>query len=357
MVTVLDALTRSDVESANVLARLQENFQAQAEQRARVIGNEFQSRTNSVELRAAPWRDVKDATDEATSKLSETLGRVRRMKENLDGLVKQVVEAGRLAEAGETQFDVRAALFNSLVRGLVNIAEDGGSRPNLLGPAEPTYRYQIDANGAEASVRGAHLGSDYRVVDTNGDWWVPDRDARHLKKYDSFPDTPTNEVGAFEDGLRLDSLVDTTITFTVGPNTGSPQSVTGELVRDDLGLIDAWYYDSLETADGRARALEDLDDVRTALNLEIGRYETAISVAQFYNQRAIATLDGYSSETNELLLQQAAEVQKAQDELTRQFQATTSTVGQGLALRTDYANLFAPFIGNKFASSLIDLLV
>lgn len=354
MVTVLDKLTRADFANATLVSQLQASAEERITERTEAIASRFGQKISAVELERKPWEGVKDSAGEASSFLSDTLGRARRVKDALDGMIASVTKATQNTE-GFTNFEGYALTFDSQLGNLVRIAQNGSS-PNLLGTAEPTFRYDISPNFAQASVKGADLGSDYYIEDTEGKLWYPNRGARNLTRYDDYPNTPTSTVGAFGGGLQLDSLVGDTVTFTVGPDTGSPESFTGTIYRDDLRIVDSWFYDGLATADGRERALEAINDAKDAVKLEIRRYEVAISVAQFYEKRAQTQISGLNAENNELLVQQAQEIQKAQDDLARQFQATTSNVAVALSLRVEYANLFAPFVNDRFSSVFIDLL-
>jgi len=221
--------------------------------------------------------------------------------------------------------------------------------------AEPKLTYEISPSGATTFVNGAHLGSDYHIVDSKGKWWEPDRVARILKRFDEFPGMPANEAGAFENGLRLDSLVGDAITFTVGPDTATPVQYTGTIFREDLMVVDSWFYDGLETQAGRDRAIADLNAAKEAVDLELTRYEVAQSVAVFYEQRAIQTLEGLTKESNDLLVEQAIEIQKAQDELTRQFSTATNSITLAIAQQVNYTELFAPFINERFSAAFIDV--
>lgn len=353
MVTVLDKLTSRDFALATLLSRLQGNFEAKAAERAAEVEARFGQKLNSVEIDKRPQERVQEKAGEASSRLSETIGRVKNIRNGLDAMISQIVRAEQVA-TGDTNWAGYAAVFDSRLAGLVDLAEKGDA-PNLLGVAEPRLTYEIGATGATTSVQGAHLGSDYHIVDSEGKWWQPDRTARILKRFDNFPTDPANEAGAFQNGLRLDGIVGDAITFTVGPDTGTPVTYTGTLYRDNLKVVDSWFYDGLETQDGRNRALADLNAAKEAVKLELTRYEVAQSVAMFYEQRAIQTLEGLSKDSNDLLIQQAIEIQKAQDELTRQFSAATNSITLAISQQVNYTDLFAPFVNERFTSAFIDV--
>jgi len=353
MVTVLDKLTSKDFALATLLSQLQGNFEAKAAVRTSEVEAQFGQQLGSIEVEKRPWERVQEKAGEASSQFADVVGRVKNIRSSLDGMISRIVKAEQVS-TGDTNWAGYAAVFDSLLAGFVNLAEDG-TAPNLLGVAEPKLTYEISPTGATTSVQGAHLGSDYYIVDSEGKWWVPDRDARNLKRYDEFPDMPANEAGAFENGLQLDSLVGDAITFTVGPDTGSPTQYTGTIFRDDLQVVDSWFYDGLETQDGRDRAIAALNAAKEAVDLELTRYEVTQSVAIFYEQRAIQTLEGLTKESNDLLIEQAIEIQKAQDELTRQFTAATNSITLAISQQVNYTELFAPFINERFSAAFIDL--
>jgi hypothetical protein len=340
---------------AQLLAQMQQVFEQRASRRAQGIKVGYDQQINSVDLEANRWRTVRTGVREATDVLSKALGRIRGIRNNIDTMIRNVNKAEQREPDGAGP-EVYAASFDSLLRGLDQLAADTSYSPNLLGVARQSLTYRVGINGSTATVASAYVGSDYYIVDSESKYWDLDRTARILKRYDEFPDHPTSTAGNLATGLSLDSLSGTDITFTVGPDTASPETFSGTLHRKGLEILDAWGYDQFATADGRQRALDDLNQAKLAVDLEIRRYEVAMTSAKFYENLTNGAIKGFQKETNDLILQQAIDIQKAQEELARQFRSAIGSVARSISLQNEYAAMLNPAISGKFARSLLNIL-
>ncbi|HIJ45842.1 MAG TPA: hypothetical protein HPP50_06770 [Rhodospirillaceae bacterium] len=354
--SVLSNITRGDMTSATLFSRLLEAQQRQAELKTRVASGRYQSKINSSKREVGKWRTVKDDIATASSQIHGNLGRIKSMASRIENMILTVNKAGQPTE-GTTNTDGYSATFDSYLKGLAKEADSSGKPPNLLGKFEPSLTYKTGLHGTTASVQGAYVGSDYYIIDSDGKRWALNREAKHIKRYDDYPNDPTNKVGGFKDGLRLDSISGDNIDFTIAPNTATPESFSGTLHRLGIGIMDSWYYDGLSTDAARDRAITDLKAAQQAVNLEVTRYEVAARMAKFYEDRATAEIKGLREEVNDNLLDQARDVKKAHDELSRQFQAANNNIAHALAMKNQYATMLSPLVNDKFTKILLDVIV
>lgn len=354
-ITVLSKLTSADFASATLLTQMGASFRERAEKVSDGIAGDYQQKINSVNMNADKWRKVEAEVGKATTKLSAVLGDAKYIRAKLDNMIQSINQATQVA-TGDTNYEGYAATFDSLLKGMIDSAEKSDSSVNLLGEGTSRYTFDTGINGETRTVNGSYLGSDYYITDTAGMRWQPDRVSKLLMRYSDYPNDPLPSDSAnFETGLRLDSISGDAVSFTTGPDTGNAQSFSGTITRSGLEVMDSIFYDGLATDAGRTRALADLNAAKEAVNLEVSRYEAEITMAKFYENRAVAESRGITNETNNLLIENAQAVNKAQNALQLEFDAAQSKLARAMALKNDYANMLTPFIKNKFARSFFNI--
>ena len=166
-----------------------------------------------------------------------------------------------------------------------------------------SFTYQITEAGASQTVAGQFLGTDYTITDTAGKIWVREGSfTKVLRRTDSVTGQPTGEFAAITGGIRLDSFNSTTdeVVFTIAPESADATQFTGTLSRKGLGFLDAWLYDGLETSAGRDRAIVDIEKAKRTIDLELARYGSALTTAQFYEGRNGVRLNNFAGRIDEL---------------------------------------------------------
>jgi len=353
--TVLSPYSAGAFNNASLLARMSKVFEDMATQRTQQIENTFQSKVNSIELDAGRWKRIQGDIDNARGEIVDSYNRAKTVLRYVNDMIRDINKAEQ--NSGDSGFNAAgyAAALDSRMRTLNAKVQDARSPDiNLLDKFETDFTFPVTPTGSNATVSGNFIGTDYYIVDSDNNRWQPDFQAKNLKQYSVYPDTPTSKVGNFATGLRVDSISGDTITFTVGPDTASPESFTGTMHRSGLKLMSSWYYDGLASSDGRTRALTDLGEAKEALTLEVNRYNTSLATTDFYSNIADTAIRGFRTETNDILLEQAAEVGKAQQELGAQYKNATGSIGQSLAMKNQYAKMMAPFIYSGY-TKLFDL--
>ncbi len=310
------------------------------QKRGETVGGSYNTKINSIEREQAQWKTVSKDVGEATTKLSSTIGRLRQVLTKIDAMMNSVTQAGIQKDEGGFDSDVFAASFDAQYRSLSKALEESSAQPNLLGSAEPTMSYRISPTNEMNSVTGTSINGDYYIIDSDEKKWVLDRDAGTLKRYDSYPDEPTSTVGSLQGGISLDSLSGDQITFTIAPDTASPETFSGTLHSDGLPVYDTWFYDNLASEDNRSEAMEALESAKAIVKYQISRYETEFAVAQFYEERANDATSGLNSEKNTTLIEKATAVGEAQEEMNRQYEAAINRVATAAKMQNNFTNLF-----------------
>lgn len=341
---------------SRLLSQMGQAQQKKIEEKVDAISGRYGQQLGIANREMAKWKDLIDDVGKATSDISAVVGRLKAMQSKVNSMIAAVNKADQRDVDGEYSSSASyAKAFDSLLKSLNADATKANKSPNMLGTDGATYNYRVGIHGQSASISSAYLGSEYSITDTEGKKWAADLSVGLLQRYDDYPGTKADESGNFVDGIQLDSQSGSDVTFTVAPNTADPKQFTGTIDRKGLRLANAWYYDGMSTAEGRSRALEDLNDAKEALGLEIGRYGVAFKTAKFYEERAHIESDGYKDKMISLQLESATEIGKAQEDLVRQYRAAQGAVAQNLAMKTNYASIFQS-MGTSFGNRLVSLL-
>jgi len=352
--TVLSSYSVGGFARAQLLAQLGELYTKKATDKSTAIGNRYTADINSVDAEKNRWQSAREDIQAGRSTISTTVAHAKTILASIDRMIQMVNKAAQNTE-GFTGYEMYSSTFDSFLKQLDNSATKSDAKPNLLGTFKTQLSYRVGINGTTTTINSAYVGSTYYIIDSEGKYWDVDRSANILKRYDDYPDTPTSVSGNFQSGLRLDSLDGDAITFTVGPDAATPETFTGTLYRKGLHILDSWAYDGLSTDEGRQRALEDLNDAKAAIDLEIRRYQVAFTTSNFYDTVATQSISGLTKKTNQLMLDQAAEIQKEQQSIAREYQTASNAVVRSISMQNQYAKLLNPLFQDKARPSLISI--
>lgn len=310
--------------------------------RKEAIAASHQTQINDLRSQSAKWEKFKNEISDASSMLVSVRSRVQSMINMIDAMDRTLVQAGQSEDPS-----AYAASFNGYLKSLHNQATTNSLKPNVLGMKQGVAaEYPINIYGARATISGSYVGSDYYIDDTDGKRWMVDRSMDTIKRWESYPDTAssTGEAANLKDGLQLTSISGDTVDFVYGHNTATPQSFTGTLTREGLGLVDAWLYESLATEDGRARAAEDLESARAFLKSELSRYSTAHDVVAFHQSRIETVMTELSDKTVDLIGASQDAQAKVEADAQRQQAAIQALMS---AQQTGYSELLTMLKGGK----------
>jgi len=347
--TVLSPANVGGFQTAHLMAQVGNVFQQLAASKSQSIDNAFQQDINSIERDADRWKKIQVGIDNANAEINDTLNRAKTVARYIDDMIANIKKAG--LHSGDSGFNATgyAATLDSQLRSLNYKVQDGRTvGMNLLDQHKSDFTFTVGIHGTQTTVSGSYIGTEYYIIDSNNNRWQPDLVAKNLKQYSDYPDTPTSNVGNFQTGIRVDSVVGDAINFTIGQDTATPQSFSGTMYRSGLKVMNSWFYDGLSTQAGRDLALADLANAKEAATLEVSRYQTALTANDFYTSLADTVIKGYRTESQELLIEKAAALGKEQQNLNNQYQSAIGSIGQALAQKRSYAKMFLPFIDSRF---------
>jgi len=330
--------------------------QVKMQKKTESVGNPYDTTVNSLERDKDAWQKVEKDVGQASSKIAGTIGRLKSVKSRLDAMLGTINKANLAKDDPDFNADVYGIAFDAMLKSLTNDIEKNKDVPNLLGKGDPKLEYLISPTFEKASVTGSAIGGNYYIIDSEGKHWELNREAGNIKRYNEYPDDPTSTVGGLDGGIRLDSLVDDQISFTIGADTASPESFSGTLYTEGLAVMDSWAYNNLESDTDRDDAITAVKTAQAPINYQVSRFESALTISQFYETRAGSKISGVNVEKNHTLIEKAQAVQAAQNEMDLQFQAALGAVETAAKMNANYAKLLAPVSSNSFASKLFDLL-
>ena len=355
--TVLTKISPDNVANSLLLAQVRKFFENQVNVEGQRVLDSNKPSLNAIDQEAQRWKRFQADLEEPTGIVTKAVRRIDFIRRTLDNLIKTVQNANEDPEANTNSDGYRVA-FDSLLKSFRGVAESSLESPNLLGKSERArLTYPTNLTGATQNISGTYLGSEYHIIDSEAKRWEPDRAGNILRRYDSFPGTPSNTVVALGDGARLDAFADNSITFTVNQATAAIASFDGTVVRSGLQVLDAWLYDGLSTQAGRDRAIADLQSAKTVLDIEKRRYEIAQTTINFHKNRAELNIEGFTKETDAILVRQAQTLVDSRDQLDRQFNVARQGLLGSIALRQDYSLFFLSQRNDPFIQALIDIQV
>jgi len=356
MSTVLSPLTASNYNNALLLSGLQSQYGSRIASRAAFIESDYGVKISGVDRQAQRWKDFQAELEKPRAAVSGTIGRLKSMRGLVESLIKTVGKAD-LDPQSATHFDGYRATFDSMLKSLRSQVDNATDSPNLLGnTGARELLIPTGLQGAVQSLRQNYKGVDYKILDTSGDQWAPDYVGNLLRHYDSYPDDPSSVSGNLASGVRFDGLVGDDVTFTIAPNTANPQTFTGTIDREGIGLVDAWFYENLSTQDGRDRASGDLKAAKQNLDLEIDRYKRTLTAVEFYDSRAAIRLGDFRAETGALLIERERDMLTSQQNIQRQFDLATTALARNQFALNVYKTMFATS-GNTVADRVFGTIV
>lgn len=356
MSTVLSPLTASNYNNALLFSGLQNQYGSRIAARAALIEADYGVKISGIDRQARQWKDFQAEIEKPRGVISGTIGRLKSMRGLLDSLIKTVGKADLDPQSG-THFDGYRATFDSMLKSLRSQVDSATDSPNLLGKTGAReLLIPTGLHGATQSVRQNYKGVDYKILDTSGDQWAPDYVGKLLRRYDSYPDDPSSVSGNLASGVRLDGFTGDDVTFTIAPETANPQTITGTIDREGIGLVDAWFYENLSTQDGRDRARVDLTAAKKNLDQEIARYQGTLTAIEFYDTRAAIRLGDFRAETGALLIERERAVLTSKESIQRQFDLATTALTRNQFALNVYKTMFATS-GNTVADRVFGTIV
>lgn len=350
--SVLSPVNASNITNALLLKQVKTFFETKVNTQGQRILNSYAGKLNAVERNAEPWRAMKEDLVEPLRQVNRLVSRLENIKKTLDSLLKTLTTASKDPEADGNATGYAIA-FDGQLKSVRGYAETTFDTPNLLGKQVPArLRFPIaPGDSATQTVNGTYMGSDYRIIDSNGQRWQPERVTKLLVQYDSFPDTPGSKKVPLANGAVLDTFDEQTdaVTFTINGATAAKETISGTVEREGLGVLDSWLYGGLATQANRDRATADIEAAKRIVDIEIRRYSVAATSVQFQSARADLNVDTFDKQRDALLQKRGQELANAKDELDRQFNVAETALVANIAFRRNYSHFFTAQKNNETA--------
>ena len=249
-------LERSKEESADVAV----NFESPAILRA----------TREISKMVAFKERISDsvsAVSKAKDAINWTKTYLNRAKTDLNNILGSSSSGDRTAAA--TSFDGHLSNINGKVNGANQLV--GFNNINLIGNTEgpdwktdDIYTPTSNAGGGILEIKGAFLGVDFQVTDTNGLHWRLDAIDKTFYQYSSDGTGKRTGQSMPAEGITIESYDPISGAITYG-GTGT---LDGTLQRVGLNILTSEYYKNFADDASVQTAIGDIDKALAILNVE-----------------------------------------------------------------------------------------
>ena len=274
-----------------------------------------------------------------------------------------------IALAGEADDDpeLRSTEFDAKVNSINNEANSGGIAFNLIGNINRidftpnSIEYRSNLGLGQTTLQGTHAGSDYRIRSNDGSYWIPElgtetithrSDIQGVVQKTTLSDgTEIDQTASTRNAVKLISFNEATneITAEVTFDPGlPPETVTGTLQRDGLGLMPAWFYAGLATSADRTRAFKAIDKAEIELVSREAELEKAAARVKSDDRKVDDLLDGLTKDKTKAFIEQLTETQKLQIKAQQQIQAMVVNLDNLSQQQQTYIQAFAGFVRSPF---------
>lgn len=290
----------------------------------------------------------------------ESIAAIRNMLLELRTTVALAGEAGEDPVFRSEEFDAKIATINGE-------ADVGGRAFNLVGYIDRldfsanTVEYRKSLGAAATELQGTYIGHDWRIRANDGTYWVPDLGADSLTQYSELQGVVQKTT--LSDGTQVDKTASTrnavslvsydsssgaiTIEVTFDP-TNPPETVTGTLEQEGIGLFGSWFYDKLASAAGRQAAFDAINKAEVELTSRESVLERAAAQVATDMRRVDQELARLSRDKVGALTEQLEETEKLQITTAQQILAMQTNLDTLSEQQQNYLNAFAGFVRSPF---------
>ena len=211
--------------------------------------------------------DSVSAVSKAKDAINWTKTYLNRAKTDLNNILGSSSSADRTAAA--TSFDGHLSNINGKVNGANQLV--GFNNINLIGNTEgpdwktdDIYTPTSNAGGGILEIKGAFLGVDFQVTDTNGLHWRLDAVDKTFYQYSSDGTGKRTGQSMPAEGMTIESYDPISGAITYG-GTGT---LDGTLQRVGLNILTSEYYKNFADDASIQTAIGDIDKALAILNVE-----------------------------------------------------------------------------------------
>jgi hypothetical protein len=177
-------------------------------------------------------------------------------------------------------------------------------------------------------------------------------------KYTTTDGQTVNRATSTRNGLQLVSYnpqtKQITLNVTVVP-TEPPVVVTGTLKTAGIGVMQAWFYNGLQTPADCKRALNDLTAAEvklTSVNADIQRSQTQVEMDQ---RRVNRAFDDLGKQSTKARTEQQVQSQNLKVKTAQQYLAMQANLQNLQSVQANYLNAFGSFVKDPFAQAFLNI--
>lgn len=345
----------------NIRANTAERFA----QEKKVIDDSTAARTEAIDNQNERYISVLAQINNAKIAVENGQDSADSIRNTLLDLRTTIALSGTQGEDTE----LRATEFDTKVNSINDEANSTGPLFNLIGQINRvdftpnSIEYRNDLGAGQTVLTGTHLGSDYRIKANDGSYWIPDLGTNtitqraalqgDIKKTTLSDGTVIDKNASTSNAVKLVSYDSTTGDITVEVTfdpTLSPETVTGKLEQDGIGMMPAWFYEGLETQAGRDRAYADINKAEIEITSRLTALTTAQAKVKNDEKNINGKLDELTKDKGKALEDQLTETQRLQVKAQQQIQAMFYNLETLSSQQQNYIQAFAGFVKSPFLS-------
>ena len=239
--------------------------------------------------------DSVSAVSKAKDAINWTKTYLNRAKTDLNNILGSSSSADRTAAT--TSFDGHLSNINGKVNGANQLV--GFNNINLIGNTEgpdwktdDIYTPTSNAGGGILEIKGAFLGVDFQVTDTNGLHWRLDAIDKTFYQYSSDGTGKRTGQSMPAEGMTIESYDPISGAITYG-GTGT---LDGTLQRVGLNILTSEYYKNFADDASVQTAIGDIDKALAILNVEGSSIKADAAVLEGSIKLVDAKINGFEAE-------------------------------------------------------------
>lgn len=286
------------------------------------------------------------------------------IKEIKNNLLQMRILVGQYGEATNDEERTRIRdQFDDYVDQINRTADTYSAAYNPIGKVVPTdwtpntISFTKDLAGNSVDMQGTYIGADFYIQADDGTTWVPDAGSSSITQYTIYnthnPVDSTKAAGfaSTRNGLELvDYDPDTgDVSLIVDPNNAATP-ITGKLVTGGIGLMQSWFYGSLDSEEGRQAASAALDQADTMVAAAEARVGSMSVTVQSADSAIDRSLDDLNADRSDAMKEQLTATYTAQVKQQQELQVLQQTFQNMASQQSYYKSIFA----NSGSSPLFD---
>jgi len=338
------------------------------------VADRFQEEKKAIDDTAASSVKAIDAQNERLITVKAQINNAKIAVENGHDSIKTIRDTifalrTTVAIAGEKGEDpkFRSEEFDTKVNSINDEANSGGPAFNLVGNINRTdfspnqIEYRSDLGVGQTTLTGTHAGSDYRIKASDGTYWIPELGTDTITQRSELQGivgkttlsdgTVIDKVASTRNAMKLVSYDEKThdITFqvTFDPNV-PPETVTGKLERDGIGLMPAWFYNNLQTSADRKRAFDAIEKADVELTSREAVLSAASTQVKKDDKKIDEALNDLTKDQTKVYTDQLNKTQELQIKAQQQIQAMQTNLENLSSQQQNYLQAFAGFVKSPF---------